>query len=67
MPEDEYVLIEAAYANLNKDGFQQTNTYILKMLELTLDSMEEIERNACNLKFYEWCKENVNVTLFACK
>ncbi|SHM66030.1 hypothetical protein SAMN02746066_02788 [Anaerosporobacter mobilis DSM 15930] len=67
LPEDEYALIEAAYANLNQDGFQKANTYILKMLEIILDSMEESERNACNLKFYEWCKENVNVTLFAYK
>lgn len=67
MPEEEYVLIEAAYANLNKDGFQKANTYILKMLELIFNNMEESARSICNVKFYEWCKENVNVTLFASK
>ena len=67
LPEEEYVLIEAAYANLNKDVFQKANTYILRMLELIFNNMEEGARSICNVKFYEWCKENVNVTLFASK
>lgn len=67
LPEEEYALIEGAYANLNKDGFQKANTYILQMLELIFNSMEESIRSTCNIKFYDWCKENVNVTLFASK
>lgn len=67
LPQEEYALVESAYANLNKDGFHRANTYILEMLELIFNSMEDSVCSACNIKFYEWCKENVNVTLFGNK
>ncbi|WP_167958390.1 nucleotidyltransferase domain-containing protein [Anaerosporobacter faecicola] len=64
LPMEEYELVEEAYANLNKEGFQKANQCILDMLELVLSDMKEEVRNACNLKFFAWCKKNVNVTLF---
>jgi predicted nucleotidyltransferase len=65
LPADEYALIEEAFANLNKDGFQRANQYILKMFEIIIGDMNDSVRCACNRKFYEWCKKNVNVTLFS--
>lgn len=65
LPPAEYTLIEDAYENLNKDGFQKANTDILKMFEIIYEDMGENLRRACNSKFYEWCKKNVNATLFS--
>lgn len=65
LPTEEYALIEEAFANLNKDGFQKANEYLLKMFDIIFMDMKDNVRHACNRKFYEWCKKNVNVTLFS--
>lgn len=65
LPREEYMLIESAYANMNEDGFQQTNRDILAMLEIALQRLPKKVIELCNMKFYNWCNANVNVTLFA--
>lgn len=65
LPAEEYCLIEKAFANLNEDGFQKANEYILNMFDIVYRDMKDSVRHDCNHKFYEWCKKNVNITLFS--
>lgn len=65
IPKEQYLLIEQAYQNLNKDGFQTANKLILAILEFIISNIEEEIKKEFNFKFYNWVKANINVNLFA--
>ncbi|SHO48451.1 nucleotidyltransferase domain-containing protein [Anaerocolumna xylanovorans] len=64
IPEEQFIWLTEASANLNKEGFSKANGYIIKILEFVIGNMEDDVKCLFNLKFFEWMKVNLNTTLF---
>lgn len=64
LPKEQYLWLEEASNNLNKDGYKIANGKIITILEHIVEHIEDDIKEKLNIEFLEWVKKNLNGRLF---
>ncbi len=67
IPEEQFSWVLFTSANLNKEGFDIANDYIIKILDYVAENINDDVKCLLNIKFFEWIKRNLNTKLFVIK
>lgn len=63
LPREQYLWLEEAMDNLNKEGFEIASDKIIFILNHIVDNIDEDIKEKFNIKFFQWIKKNLKDTL----
>lgn len=64
IPHEQYQLLEDAYTYLGKNGFDRSNDYLIRALEVFIDHSDDSLKDKLDMQLFAWVKESLGGLLF---